>query len=201
MTKTQLSSGLTKIKSGIDRSTSSLETVFKSFADLKNGLDNLIDDVSSKQLELNQLEEKYKILYRNKKIELDLSFREEEEKIIKNWAKNNKKEIVNADEYQKTLSDFSSLSESVEGMLAKKEEEVTTNLHNYFKSKMDLISSEHNANVAQITAELNSLKVVNESLTSQVDRLYKQLEAERAAGIERAKASSIGSVNLSPSSK
>lgn len=63
------------------------------------------------------------------------------------------------------------------------------------------LHSENKAVAAENSAKIGTLATQNKFLEEQVTKLYLQLDAERAAGIERAKAGSVGSINVSGQGK
>ena len=59
-----------------------------------------------------------------------------------------------------------------------------------------MLHSENKAIAAENASKIGVLAEKNKFLDEQVTKLYAQLDAERNAGIERAKAGSVGSINI-----
>jgi hypothetical protein len=65
-----------------------------------------------------------------------------------------------------------------------------------FENDLRFIQSENKAVAAENASKIGVLAEKNKFLEEQVVKLYSQLDAERAAGIERAKAGSIGTITV-----
>ena len=78
---------------------------------------------------------------------------------------------------------------------------IVATLKTQYENEIKLIHSENKAIAAENAAKIGTLATQNKFLEEQVTKLYLQLDAERAAGIERAKAGSVGSINVAPSNK
>ncbi len=78
---------------------------------------------------------------------------------------------------------------------------VAATLKSQYENEIKLIHSENKAIAAENAAKIGTLATQNEFLQEQVTKLYAQLDAERSAGIERAKAGSVGSINVAPAGK
>jgi F0F1-type ATP synthase gamma subunit len=94
-------------------------------------------------------------------------------------------------------SDLSEARSNTEAQVKREVTEIATKLKTQYENEIKLIHSENKAIAAENAAKMGSLSTQNKFLEDQVVKLYDQLNSERQAGIERAKAGSVGSINVS----
>ena len=103
---------------------------------------------------------------------------------------------VEKDEYNKIKNGYSSLRSEFDKRLSEKVNETRIQIEKDSATNTQLLKSEFNVKEAQNAANIKQLEAQLASAISTADMWKEQLIAERAAGVERARASSIGSVNV-----
>ena len=78
---------------------------------------------------------------------------------------------------------------------------VTNKLKSEHEATIKLIEAEHKSTTIENSSKISTLEEKNGFLQSQVDKLYEQLNAERDASIERAKAGAVGAINVNGATK
>ncbi len=133
---------------------------------------------------------------RQLKVDLDLSFRANTEKVVTEHLTSNGKVAISASELKDLRTELDSAKSGAEALVKKEVAIVASTLKSSYENEIKLIHSENKAIAAENAAKLGSLTTQNEFLEEQVTKLYGQLDAERSAGTERAKAGSIGNITV-----
>ncbi len=133
---------------------------------------------------------------RQLKVDLDLSFRANTEKVVTEHLTSNGKVAISANELRDLRTELDSAKSGAEALVKKEVAIVASTLKSSYENEIKLIHSENKAIAAENAAKLGSLTTQNEFLEEQVTKLYGQLDAERSAGTERAKAGSIGNITV-----
>lgn len=157
--------------------------------------------VANKEEAISALEIEYAEKRRQADVELDLSFRANQEKVVNQWLTSNGYTSIATSELTSLRSDLDTARTNTEATVKKEIASVVSTLKTQYDNEIKLIHSENKAIAAENAAKIGTLATQNKFLEEQVTKLYLQLDAERAAGIERAKAGSVGSINVAPSSK
>ena len=157
--------------------------------------------VANKEEAISSLEVEYAEKRRQADVELDLSFRANQEKVVNEWLRTNGHTSIATSELTTLRSDLDSARTNTESTVKKEVASIVSNLKTQYENEIKLIHSENKAVSAENAAKIGTLANQNEFLSEQVTKLYMQLDAERAAGIERAKAGSVGSINVSGQGK
>lgn len=133
---------------------------------------------------------------RQLKVDLDLSFKANTEKVVTDHLTSNGKVAISASELKDLRTELDSAKSGAEALVKKEVAIVANTLKSQYENEIKLIHSENKAIAAENAAKLGSLTTQNEFLEEQVTKLYGQLDAERSAGTERAKAGSIGNITV-----
>lgn len=133
---------------------------------------------------------------RQLKVDLDLSFRANTEKVVTDHLTSNGKVAISANELRDLRTELETAKSGAEALVKKEVAIVASTLKSSYENEIKLIHSENKAIAAENAAKLGSLTTQNEFLEEQVTKLYGQLDAERSAGTERAKAGSIGNITV-----
>lgn len=123
------------------------------------------------------------------------------EKVVVDWLKSTGKVAISANDLTSLQKELSDTKASAEADTKKQVAQVAGTLKAQYENDIRFIQSENKSVAAENTAKLNALVQNEKNLQEQVDKLYKQLDAERAASIERAKAASVGSINVGESNR
>jgi|ERR1035437_2702601 hypothetical protein len=152
--------------------------------------------VANKEEAIAALDVEFAEKKRQKEVELELDFKASKENVVTSFLnEQNKVAVAKSDlvSLQKELSDTKANADAV----TKKEVAIVAHsLKSQYENEIKLIQSENNTKSVENTSKIGTLTEQKTFLEQQVTKLYQQLDAERAAGTERAKAGSVGSINV-----
>lgn len=187
------------------------QEIKKAAAELKSASDTINDlitksedlslQVANKETQIAELDVQFAEKARQKEVELDLNFKANSERVVNTYLAENGKVAIakkDLDTLQKELNDTKA---NAEAETKKAVATVSATLKSQYESDIKLMQSENKAVAAQNAAKLEALVDTNKRLEDQVTMLVNQLNAERTASIERAKASSVGSINVTGTGK
>jgi benzoyl-CoA reductase/2-hydroxyglutaryl-CoA dehydratase subunit BcrC/BadD/HgdB len=123
------------------------------------------------------------------------------ERLVNEYLTSNGYVSISANELNSLRSELEQTKSTTEAQIKKEVATVASTLKSQYENEIKLIQSENKAISAENAAKIGTLATQNKFLEDQVTKLYLQLDAERAAGIERAKAGSVGSINVAPAGK
>jgi predicted RNase H-like nuclease (RuvC/YqgF family) len=185
----------------IAKAVNELKAATATVATLSEQSEELTLLVANKEDAISALEVEYAEKRRQADVELDLSFKANQEKVVNAWLTSNGYTSIATSELTSLRSDLETARTNTEATVKKEVASVVSTLKTQYENEIKLIHSENKAIAAENAAKIGTLATQNKFLEEQVTKLYLQLDAERAAGIERAKAGSVGSINVAPSSK
>jgi len=157
--------------------------------------------VANKEEEIAALTVEYTEKERQLKVDLELSFKSNTEKVVNEHLASKNYTAISVSELIELKDELSTSKSNIDSRIEKEVSTETTRMKYNYENEVKLIQSEHKAISADNSAKIGTLASQNKFLEEQVTKLYSQLDAERAASIERAKAASVGSINVSPSGK
>jgi len=157
--------------------------------------------VANKEEAIKALEVEFAEKERQLKVDLDLSFKANTDRVVNEYLTSVNKVAVSASELNTLKSELEEAKSNTEAQIKREVSAVASNLKSQYENEIKLIHSENKAIAAENAAKIGTLATQNKFLEEQVTKLYLQLDAERAAGIERAKAGSVGSINVAPAGK
>lgn len=152
--------------------------------------------VANKEEQIKDLDVQFAEKERQLNVNLDLSFKANAEKMVSENLSANGKVAISSTELKELRSELETVKSGTEALVKKEVAIVASTLKSQHENEIKLIHSENKAIAAENAAKLGSLTKQNEFLEEQVTKLYLQLDAERAAGTERAKAGSIGNITV-----
>lgn len=186
-----------QITKAVNELTSATATISK----LKEQSDELVLLVANKEEAIKTLDVQYSEKERQLKVDLDLSFKSNTEKVVNEYLTANGKVSISASELKELRAELENVKSKTQELVNKEVELAKNALKAKYENEIKLINSENKAISAENAAKLGSLTTQNEFLEKQVSKLYGQLDAERTAGTERAKAGSIGNITLGDSNR
>jgi hypothetical protein len=157
--------------------------------------------VANKEEAIKELEVEFTEKERQLKVDLDLSFRSNTEKVVTEFLTSTNKVSISSSELSTLRTDLETIKSNREQDIKREVSSVVSTLKTQYENEIKLIHSENKAVAAENAAKIGTLATQNRFLEEQVTKLYSQLDAERSAGIERAKAGSVGSINVSGQGK
>ena len=153
-------------------------------------LDTLIEAVQIKENALKNLEDQTKTQVREAAIELDLAVRENEQDVLNNLLQRYRYAAITQEAVQ-ALQNRVSAAESVNAeAIAKASDEKTRSIYATSAAQLAALKAEHAVDTANISADLKAAHMQISFLQRQVIDLQAQVEADRTARVEIAKAES-----------
>lgn len=185
----------------ITKAIAELKTATDSVAKLSTLGEELTLLVANKEEAIASLEVQYAEKSRQADVDLELSMKSNTERVLNEYLASNGKTTISKTDLanlQKELTDTRANAEAV----TKREVAAATGvLKSQYENDIKLLNSENNAKAVENSSKIGTLTEKCAFLETQVAKLYQQLDAERSAGIERAKAGSVGSINVSGQGK
>lgn len=145
--------------------------------------------ISSKEDRIKELDITYTELKRQKDVELALDIKANKDKAVADVLTSNGMVAVAQVNLDKMKKDFAELQENFETKVDEAVKKVSGAMAGNYENRAKLLDAEFKAKEAQNLASIESLTRQIASMTAENTRLYKAIEDERAASIERAKAS------------
>lgn len=186
-----------------DQAAASLVKASKEFQSATAALESLVSasellgyEIAEREAKVQELDGVYATKSRQAEIDFNLSLQETKDKTVTEYLKSVGKEAVESVAYKALQTDLAKSISERDAEIKKAVAIENSRLTRDFTSEKALLQSQFETSTVKQVAQIESLQKENASLTAQVTQLFKQIDAERAAGIERAKASAIGSVNV-----
>ena len=153
-------------------------------------LDTLIEAVQIKENALKNLEDQTKTQVREAAIELDLAVRENEQDVLTSLLQRYRYAAITQEAVQ-ALQNRVSAAESVNAeAIAKAADEKSRSIYATAAAQLAALKAEHAVDTANISADLKAAHMQISFLQRQVIDLQAQVEADRTARVEIAKAES-----------
>jgi hypothetical protein len=192
---------LGKAAQQIAKAVSELNAATESVNQLASKTEDLTLQVANNEEAIAALEVEYNERKRQSEVDLELTMRSSAEKLVNEHLTSNGYVSISANELNSLRSELEQTKSTTEAQIKKEVATVASTLKSQYENEIKLIQSENKAISAENAAKIGTLATQNKFLEDQVTKLYLQLDAERAAGIERAKAGSVGSINVAPAGK
>ena len=172
---------LSKVVTSVDQAVSTLKTVAAE-------AENLQLTIEEKQSAIKTLEVEFAEKLRAATVDLNLQVRENYKNVVDQYLVDNKLTMLPAEELKtlKTAVETNIVASKQEKEAALAEQDKA--LLSQFTSKIGVIKAEQAAALAEANAKVSSLIDKVNFLENQVKQLLAQLESERQAGVERARA-------------
>lgn len=182
--------------SNLKKSVFELKTGLASLETLTGKVEELDLQIVSKEQKIEELNTIYNEKLRQQSVDLGLKAKEDALKLVQETLALNKLVTISEDELKELKEDLIELQVSLDERVKKEVNSVTGSLHGSFANKEKLLEAEYKAkeaqNMATITAQGNTINQLN----GQIESWKKQLDDERKASVDRAKASAVGSINV-----
>lgn len=173
-----------------------IQEAFKSVDGLNETAETLTRDIAAKKAEISGLTEEYQTKYRQSEIDFNLKLAEKKDATINEYLKSIGKEAVESTQYRHLQNELARAITERNDEVKKAVAIENNRLTKEHTAELALFESQHQTATVKQTAQIEALGKENANLKEQVAMLVQQLNAERSAGIERSKASTIGSVNF-----
>lgn len=181
----------------ISKAVNELNNATQTVNQLASRAEELTLQVANKEEAIQSLTIEYGERERQLNVNMELSFKANTNKVVNEHLASINSVSIPSSELNQLRSDLSEARSNTEAQVKREVTEIATKLKTQYENEIKLIHSENKAIAAENAAKMGSLSSQNTFLEGQVVKLYAQLDAERNAGIERAKAGSVGSINVS----
>lgn len=185
----------------ITKAVSELNAATATVGQLVTQAEDLTLQVANKESQIADLDVQYAEKARQAEVEFDLNVKANAERVVTDWLRTNGKVSISSEELSSLQRELADTKANTEAEVKKQVAQATASLKSHYENEIRLLHSENKAVAAENSAKIGTLATQNKFLEEQVTKLYLQLDAERAAGIERAKAGSVGSINVSGQGK
>ena len=180
----------------LQKAVSDAMKVAETLTELSGASEDLALTISNQENRVEELNTIFAEKERQLQLDLDLKMRANAEEVVaKHLAAKGHRAVPN-DEFiqrERTISEAATVLENTVRTEVGKAEGMAKSK---FEGERRLMESEYKAKEAGNVAEIDNLKKENVFLTGQVQSWKNQLDEERKASIERAKAGSIGTLNV-----
>ncbi len=203
---TKKSSASTEIVLGqaaqqITKAVSELNAATTSVNELVSKAEELTLLVANKEEAIANLDVTFAEKERQLNVDLDLSFKANTDRVVTEFLKSTGKVAIGSNELSSIQKELSDTKANADAETKKAVGAVSSSLKSQYENDIRFLQSENKAIAAENASKIGVLAEKNKFLEEQVTKLYMQLDAERAAGIERAKAGSVGSINVGNSDR
>lgn len=183
------------------KATSEMNSAAATLAKLASQSDDLTLLVANKEDQIAALEIEYAEKARQAKVDLEVSMKANTESVVNSYLTDNGKVAVTKTELTALTKELADTKAGAEAETKKQVIIVSSTLTTQYANDKRFVEAENKAVGAENAAKLSALIQNEKNLQEQVTKLYLQLDAERAAGIERAKAASVGNINVTSDRK
>jgi hypothetical protein len=196
-TEVVIGSAAQLIKKSVDGLRTAVETVNK----LGEQAENYQGLIAQKEARVAELDIEYKEKRRAAEVELEVSIKQDETKVVAAILERQGKIAISQEELVDLRNKSSKGEAEVKAEIQKAVGEVTGRLTKQHESELKLKEAEVKATAAESVAKIQNLEMQVSFLKDQVDSWKNALDAERSASVERSKANAVGSINLGNSGK
>lgn len=164
--------------------------------DLKGTVEDLGLKIDEKTKTLADLNVQYTEKERQLTVQLDLNMKEKGLKAATEILAFNQMTGIPTAELDKLRNDHAALQRDYKAEVEKVTAGIRADEKGKWEQEKKLLEAQHAQSQAENTATINANKTTIAGLEAQVKMLIEQLNEERKAGIERAKAGAIGAINV-----
>lgn len=157
--------------------------------------------VANKTAEIEGLDAEYTEKLRQKDVEFGLQFKENSTKVVTEFLSANGDVAISRHDLAALKNELETVKSNSQKEADKAVAIVSSKLKSEHESAMKLAEAEHKSSSIESNSKNSSLAEKNTFLEAQVAKLYEQLDSERNASIERAKAGAVGAINVNGAGK
>ena len=184
----------------ITRAITELNTAIESVNTLSSKAEELTLIVSNKEQSIEELEITYQERDRQLEVDLELRFKANVEGLVTEYLNETEKVSISRTELNDLRNELTATKAGIDTQVKKEVAIATNSLKSHYENSILLANSEHARKEAENLSKIGTLEEKNKFLEGQVTKMYQQMDAERAASIERAKASSVGTIQVGTNS-
>lgn len=180
----------------LEKAAASLTTVLQGFSGDKLGLVKLIEEISTKQVELEavtkEVDEKKRMAFAN----LEIAILENKLKTVESILKETGLTSINIDELNTLRVDFKKLKESFDEEVKKAKHEAISAAQKEAKQQIDIKELEFKAQQAENVAKIQRLEEQLKTAQAAAEDYKEQLTAERDARVQIAAHTNAPTINV-----
>jgi hypothetical protein len=185
----------------ITKAVAELNNATKTVNELASQAEDLTLQVANKEEAISALKVEYAERKRQADVDLDLSIKANTESVVTTYLQTTGKVAIPSSDWTSLQKELATEKANSEKAIASQVAVITTTQKAQYENDIRFLQSENKAIAAENASKIGVLAEKNKFLEEQVTKLYLRLDAERAAGIERAKAGSVGSINVGNDSR
>lgn len=152
--------------------------------------------VANKEEAIASLDVQFNEKERQLSVDLDLSFKSNTDRVVTEYLKSTGKVSIQSVELDSLRQELHDVKTNINDQIKREVNSVVSGVKSDYENSIKLLHSENKAIAAENSSKIIVLAEKNKFLEEQTVRLYAQLDLERQAGIERAKAGAVGSINI-----
>lgn len=187
----------------LGQSVAELKKVTVAIAGAVSQIDGLAEKAEGLQLEIASKEDRIKALdveyveiERQKKVDLEITLRASREAAAIKILEEQGKIAVFATDYDALKQKLEDMESDFDETVKKQVSAAVGAATGNFNNEKKILEAQYSAKEAGNLASIESLTRQVTSQAAEIERLYKAIESERQASIERAKAAQIGTMNV-----
>lgn len=185
----------------ITKAVAELNAATASVNQLASQTEELTLQVSNKEAQIAELEVLYAEKARQAEVEFGLDMKANAEAVLNDYLSSEGKVAISEDEFDSLKKELADTKANADAETKKEVAIVSNTLKTKYENDLRFIQSDNKATAAENASKIGVLMEKNKFLEEQVTKLYHQLELERIAGVDRAKASSVGTIQVGTDSK
>lgn len=185
----------------IRKSINELGNAIKTVESLGDKAEEMQGLIAQREDRIKELDVTFAETKRQKQVELDLKVKEDEQAVVSSVLSKNNMVAVPQTELDNLRNDLRKATSEMQAEVSKAVNAATSAMAKEHKAASELIASQNETKEAANKAMLDTLKAQNAFLEQQVEMWKNALDAERQAGVERAKASAVGTINVGANGK
>lgn len=191
-TEVILGSAALKLQAAVQALTKGTEEISK----LTETADEYTLKIGVMQDELSELEQRKKNEIAQTKIDVQLAFDQNRQEYVEKYAQEKGLLLVDETQWNDVNQELSTIKREFDANVQKQVSAAVASAKKEAEMQLALAKLEYEKKEADNAANIKQLQMQNAFLEKQVSDWQKALEAERQAGVERQKASAIGTLNL-----
>lgn len=174
----------------------SLETAILKFAELPRQVENYSLQIAEKEDQLAQLNVELAERKRQNKLALEMDIKENQAGFIKTYLDSNGLIAITKEEHAILLADIQALKQGQKAEIEKAVAIATNSLKSQYTAETKVKEAEFAKQQAEDKSQVSQMVKEIAFLNTQVSHWQKQLEEERKASVDRAKASAVGAIHV-----
>jgi len=180
----------------LNKGLAELKETAQTLIQLSEKSEELTAKIATSEEKIKDLDIEFAEKKRQKEVELSISMKENAQKQVEAILSAEGKVAVVEKDYENLQNSFLQLKSDLQKEISKEVAIVTSKLKAENEQLERLTKAEYEAQQAKVQAELSMKDQQIKFLETQVENWKDALDEERKAGVERAKSSAIGTLNL-----